>query len=50
MFNNQNMTSDEDKEIAKKFVDPWLRKEINRTMHNVLERCPYKINLNITVE
>lgn len=50
MFNNQNMTSEEDKEVAKKFVDPWLRKEINRTMHNVLERCPYKISLNITVE
>lgn len=50
MFNNQNMTSEEDKEIAKKFVDPWLRKEIDRTMRNVLEGCPYKINLNITVE
>lgn len=50
MFNNQNMTSEEDKEIAKKFVDPWLRKEIDRTIGDVLKRCPYKINLNITVE
>ena len=49
MFTNQNMTSNEDKEIAKKFVGSWLRKEINRTMCNILEKCPYKINLNITV-
>lgn len=50
IFQNFPISSDKDKHLAQLLVEPWIRQIIEEATQFKIEKCPFKIELNIEIE
>lgn len=50
VFQNFPISSDKDKHLAQLLVEPWIRQIIEEATQFKIEKCPFKVELNIEIE
>lgn len=50
IFQNFPISSDKDKHLAQLLVEPWIKQIIEEATQFKIEKCPFKIELNIEIE